>query len=83
MVSVRADIVDGSGNLRNVVITLLALLVNVIAKFLVPFRYLTTRFAAVRCYFVGLELYFASMFVIVDISGLVETDNQLREPTND
>ena len=42
-------------------------LLNSILYDLVPFRYFTTLFAALICAFVGLERYFASIFVIVNI----------------
>ena len=48
---------------------------------LVPFRYLITRFTASMWPFVGMTVYFAIIFVIVDISGLVDIDSQLRHPT--
>ena len=49
----------------------------------VPLRYLTTRFAAAMCPFDGFSVYFASIFVIVAISGRVDVANHVREPMID
>ena len=48
----------------------------------VPFKYLITRLTASIWPFVGITVYLAIMFVIVDMSGLVDNDSQLRHPTN-
>ena len=48
----------------------------------VPFKYLMTRLTVSICPFVGMTVYFAIMFVIVDMPGLVDIDSQLRHPTN-
>ena len=48
-----------------------------------PFRYFTTPFAAVICPFEGLSVYFARMFVMVAMSGLVEVESHVREPMMD
>lgn len=72
----------GSGKLRNDCNFVDARVLNEILRFLVPFRYFMTRRAASMCPFEGFLQYLASMFVIVAISGRVETLNQLSDPTS-
>ena len=45
----------------------------------VPLRYLTTRFAAAMCPFEGFSVYFASIFVIVAMSGRVDVVSHVKE----
>ncbi len=47
----------------------------------VPFRYRTTRLAASTCPLLGDAVYLASMLVMVDMSGQVEVDSQVSDPT--
>ena len=56
-------------------------LVNAILNVQVPQRYLITHFAVNVFPFAGCETYFASMLVIVAISGCVDMDNHVNDPT--
>ena len=55
-------------------------LLNPIPYDLVPFRYWTTLLATLICALVGFDRYFASMLVIVEMSGRVDVDNHVRHP---
>ena len=70
----------GIGNLTNVCRLVCGELLNPIPYDLVPFRYRMTLLAASICAFVGYDRYFASMFVVVEMSGLVDVDNHVRHP---
>jgi hypothetical protein len=72
----------GTGNLTYALILVVGAVVNKIPFDLVPFRYRITLLTASIWPFVGITVYFANMFVIVDISGRVEMDSQFKLPMN-
>jgi hypothetical protein len=57
-----------------------SLLLKLIPKDLVPFRYRIVRLTWSRCLSVHFSVYFAKMLVTVAISGRVEIDSHVKQP---
>ena len=74
---------DGIENFTKLCSVSLSVLEKDIPLVFILLRYLMTCLAWVTCPSVGREEYFARILVIGAISGLVDVESQLREPTID